>query len=174
MAGSSLSGDDAIISDDSLTFSPTKPSSRRARAGGRQGSVKRERRQPTGGKRLAMSVPNAARGQARLPPPALGAPPRDDEHQLCAAEDGSVEARLKALERQQKADHLYFVKIRETLGTLHDHSVHSTQKSEAFRNDLDGNSQVGIQIRRELYAATSRWTRTRWSATSCGRPWTPS
>ena len=75
-----------------------------------------------------------------------------DEHEQVIPVDGSTEARLRALEAQQKVDHDYFVKVRETLGILHNRSIGADKKIEDLVGGQQTYVQVGVQLRRELYA----------------------
>ena len=106
---------DGVSSEDSLTFSPPKkvPLARSVPPG----SLKRAGRERSGTSKRPSSLPRppSSRVAKRPPSPALRDAPRGgDGHELCAPDGVSVEHRLAALEKQQKLDHAYFVKIRET------------------------------------------------------------
>ena len=132
-----------IGSDDSLIFSPPKA---RKRVGRCSGATGREHRKP------ATSVRSPAmRGQARRPSPQLMVATRNAEHQLIARAGGSVEDRLGALEQQQRADHLYFGQIRTALINLNDHTAHFTAKFKDVQQNQDARTQMGLQVRREVY-----------------------
>ena len=64
--------------------------------------------------------------------------------------DAAVE-RLAALEQQQKVDHDYFVRIRETLEQLQRDAVSQGGKVKDIEANQNNHLQVGVQIRRELY-----------------------
>ncbi len=152
--GMQTPGEDTMLSDDSLTFSPNVHTKK---------NLKRERRphRGIGGKRLALSVPRqltgaATRGMARPPSPALDPAPRGIEHELCAPAGDSVEARLVALEQQQKTDHLYFAKIRSTLDNLHQYVEHTATKLKVAQEDQAQHAQLGLQLRRELYSTRDK------------------
>ncbi len=145
---------DMTLSDDSLTRTPpaaqppTKKNlkrvdDRRARDGSR--------------KRMATSAPRgtggaAPRGMTRPPSPCLEALPRGMTHELCTPAANTPEARLEALERQQKVDHLFLNTVKSTLGDLHKFTEHSDVKLKNLKQSLDEHTQIGVQLRRELYS----------------------
>ena len=89
-------------------------------------------------------------GQAMLPLRSLKVK-RADEHELIIPVDGSSEARLRALEAQQKVDHAYFTKVKETLGILHNRSMLAEKKLDDLNSGQENYVQLGVQLRRELY-----------------------
>ena len=104
-----------------------------------------------------MSVPRAApgaearRGMARPPSPCLEAMPRALQHELCAPVDGSPEARLEALERQQKADHILFNAIKSNLDSIHKVTTHVHNQVKAGERTRAEHTEMGVQLRKELY-----------------------
>ena len=76
---------------------------------------------------------------------------RNGEHSLVAPADDTAEARLVALEQQQKVDHLYFAQIRSALHNLNDHTAHFSEKFKTFERETAEHTQLGLQVRRELY-----------------------
>ena len=153
---------DVAVSDDSLTLTPPHP--RRERPGSRPGSVKRGGHLggQASGRRKTSSLPRPParsqggdQGHALIP---IRAPQKSpDEHELVIPVDGSTEARLRALEAQQRIDHSYFVKVRETLGILHNRSLSADKKLEDITAGQDNNVQVGVQLRREVYGIRDKF-----------------
>ena len=149
---------DGLSSEDSLTFSPPKkvPLARSVPAGSLKRAGRGER---SGGSKRPTSLPRPPSGRVtkRPPSPALhDAPRRDDGHVLCAPDGVSVEHRLAALETQQKLDHEYFVKIRETLGQLHRYAGQHEEKFKEIAGEQTNHIQLGVQLRRELYGVRDK------------------
>ena len=130
------------LSEDSLIFSsPPKKGSRRPRSSSATGRTRAASARPP--------VPRA-RAHARRPSPALMAAARNGEHSLVAPADDTAEARLVALEQQQKIDHLYFGQIRAALHNLNDHTAHFSEKFKTIEQETAEHMQMGLQVRREL------------------------
>ena len=142
---------DSSGSEDSLTFSPPK---KRAPARSVPGTLKRRGRDPGQAARRPASLPRppSRRTTQRAPSPAIrDASARPDAHQVFVAGGPSADERLAALEQQQKVDHEYFVRIRETLEQLQRDAVHRDGKVKDVEANQNNHLQVGVQIRRELY-----------------------
>ena len=53
-------------------------------------------------------------------------------------------------------DHLFFVKIRETLGQLHQSAEYHQNKFQEITAEQGNHVQIGVQIRRELYSVRDK------------------
>ena len=148
---------DSDISEDSLVFSPPK---KRQPARSLPLTLKRRGREPAAqGPRRPASLPRPAgrRTGQRPPSPAVrGTTERSDAHQVFTAGGPSVEERLAALEEQQKVDHNYFTRIRETLEQLQRDSLYVQGKLGDVETNQTNHLQLGVQIRRELYGARDK------------------
>ncbi len=138
--------DDLAISDDSFGTTPSPLTKR-------MNTKKRDQRSRGGSrKRLAMSLPRSTqpRGMPRPPSPAVERP-RQLDHELCAPTSGTPEARLEALERQQKVDHLYFAGIKQALESAYTVSEHHAGKLRQVQQGMAEYREMDVQLRREIY-----------------------
>ena len=145
--------DDFEISDDSFTKTPS-PLKKNLKREQRLRSIPRKRGASSlpRGTRAASVGAAGGRGMPRPPSPAIKAAPQEMEHQLAVPADTSAEARLEALERQQKLDHTHFVKLNRTFMNVFTVIEHYGKKFKEVAQGRDEQAQLGLNLRREVYA----------------------
>ncbi len=116
------------VSEDSVSASP--PAQQFSLSSMKKGLKKQRPREGSRTKRSAASAPRSStgpetrRGLPRPPSPCLEPTDRGLQHELCGPVDGTPEARLEALERQQKVDHLLFNAVKGHFDSLHHFAAH--------------------------------------------------
>ena len=154
---------DQDVGDDSLSVSEESPDAAGALGQQVPPTRKRNMKHPVvrsrevSRKRSTMSQPRTAiatstrRGMQRPPSPALEAVPRTLQHELHSPDDASGEARLAALERQQKADHIFFNALTQNVLNMHKVTQHVHEQVKVVQRAHDEHTQMGVQLRKELY-----------------------
>ena len=142
------------LSDDSFVQSP------QATGGGKR--TREAKSRPGSRRRMAMTIPRAAsasasRGMQRPPSPALG-PQALPEHRSFSATDGTIEARLAALEMQQSSDHLQFERFREQMQAVSTSSTTTGRSSGTYSVAATNTSRADSSSAARCTRSGTAWT----------------
>ena len=144
-----LLSDNVELSEDSLGLTPPKPTARRHRsASATTRSAKMTMRSVSSGRK---------RGMGRPPSPALEKRLKNVDAPVKAV-DGTNDARIAALEKQQQADHVFKVEVVNAIRNLQNVTEHLKHKTDQVTQERESHTQLGLQLRREMYVIRDQLT----------------